>query len=245
MICDFHSHALFNIDDGAKDLAMSTAMLRKAKETGVTDVILTPHCYPYSSKDIDRYFDKRQYAYDKLKDIDDIPKLHIGCELHLTGDLTRFRNLKKLCIEDTHYLLLEMPRTPWNDNTIEIVYKLTLMGITPVIAHDERNAHQKKEFRNALYDLDVLIQINAPSLFMHSMRKEIDRMLKLGVGHVLGSDMHNLTSRKPCFDKAKKLIIKRYGEECWTYLMKNAERVLNDEAISYKEFKSFKKKSLL
>ena len=52
MVCDFHSHALPKIDDGAKDLDMWIEMLKKSKEQGVTDVILTPHCYPYSQRDI-------------------------------------------------------------------------------------------------------------------------------------------------------------------------------------------------
>ena len=245
MVCDFHSHALPKIDDGAKSLDMSIEMLKKSKEQGVTDVILTPHCYPYSQRDITDFLVKRKRAYDMLHTISDIPNLHMGCELHLTGDVTNYFDLKELCIENTNYLLLEMPTTPWNDNTIEFAYKLTLMGITPVIAHDERNFHQKQELRNLLYDLDVLIQINAPSLSMHSMRKEVDKMLKLGMGHVIGSDMHNLTSRKPCFDIAQKQIKKRYGEDCWDYFMTNAEKILNDEKISYKDFKSFKKKSLL
>ena len=245
MVYDFHSHALFNMDEGAKDMGMSKAMLIKSKDMGVDCVLLTSHCYPYSTKDIDRYIEKRELSYNALQGIGGMPELYKGCEAHLTGDITKFRDIKRLCIENTDYMLLEMPHTPWNDKTIENVYKLTLKGIIPIIAHDERNMHQKREFRNALYDLDVLIQINAPSLFMFSYRKEIDRMLKLGLGHIIGTDMHNLTSRKPCMDRAEKKIKHRYGAECWDYFMGNADKVLKNDRISYKEFKSFKKKNIL
>ncbi len=244
MICDFHSHALFNIDDGARDIAMSIEMLKKSKDMGVTDVLVTSHCYPNSSKDVAKFLEKREAAYSALEATEGIPHLHKGCEVHLTGDITRFSRIKELCIENTRYMLLEMPRTPWTDNTIDVVYKLNLMGITPVIAHDERNMYQKKEIRNALYDLNVLLQINAPSLFMFSYKKEIDRMMKLGLVHVIGTDMHNTTSRKPCMDKAEKRIKRRYGAVCWDYLMGNAEKILRGEEISYREFMAFKKKGL-
>ncbi len=244
MLCDFHSHVLFGIDDGAKDKKMSVAMLEKAKSDGVDAVLLTSHCYPRSFMDIDLYIEKRDSAYNELVDVKGLPKLFKACEVHVARDIAKFPNIRKLCIENTNYMLLEMPHTPWTDKTIDTVYKLNLMGITPIIAHDERNMHQKKELRNSLYDLDVLIQINAPSLFMFTYRKQIDKMMRLGLVHVIGTDMHNLTSRKPCMKKAQKRIIKRYGEECWQYMMKNSEKILNGEEISYKEFKSFKKKCI-
>ncbi len=244
MLCDFHSHVLFGIDDGAKDKKMSVAMLDKAKSDGVDTVLLTSHCYPRTFGDIDLFIENRDSAYNALTDVSGLPKLVKACEVHVARDITKFSNIRKLCIENTNYMLLEMPHTAWTDKTIDIVYKLTLMGITPIIAHDERNMHQKQELRNSLYDLDVLIQINAPSLFMFTYRKQIDKMMRLGLVHVIGTDMHNLTSRKPCMKKAQKRIIKRYGEECWQYLMQNSEKILNGEEISYKEFKSFKKKCI-
>lgn len=245
MIYDFHSHVLFGIDDGAKDEPTSVQMLKKSAEQGVDTVLLTSHCYPMNSEDINRYIKRRDDIYRKLCEIPEIPKLIRGCEVHLTQALTSFPDIHKLCIEGTDYMLLEMPNSLWTDRTIDNVYKLNLIGITPVIAHDERNMNQKAEFRNALYDLDVLIQINAPSLFMVSYTKEIDKMMKRGLVHVIGTDMHNLKSRKPCMDKAKKKIERRYGVECWNYLMDNAEKILKGEEIPYYDFKSFKKKGLL
>ena len=206
MIYDFHFHVLFGIDDGATDEATSIQMLKRSAEQGVDTVLLTSHCYPVHTEDIDRFIKKRDSLYSKLCEVPDIPKLVRGCEVHLTQDLTSLSNLRKLCIDGTDYILLEMPSSLWSDRTIDYVYKLNLIGITPVIAHDERNMNQKAELRNALYDLNVLIQINAPSLFMISYKKEIERMMRLGLAHVIGTDMHNMETRKPCMDKAKKKI---------------------------------------
>lgn len=252
MVVDFHSHLFNKIDDGADCMATTSNMLRKSRSMGVDAVLFTSHCYPTREEDVSKFIKKRDYQmgyfrYDpEIGDppFIDCPKFFFrGCEVHLTGDISKIPNIKELCIEDTDYMLLEMPMKMWTDETIENVYKLTIMGIKPIIAHDERNMHQKMELRNALYDQDVLIQINAPSLSMKEYKKDIDRLFSMGMAHVIGTDMHNLTSRPPCMDKARIAIKKRYGRECWEYLHHNATRILKGETISYRDFKSFKKLS--
>ena len=42
---DFHTHILPGIDDGAKDVSVSAAMLETEKEQGVNEIVLTPHYY--------------------------------------------------------------------------------------------------------------------------------------------------------------------------------------------------------
>ena len=40
---DLHSHLLFGIDDGCKDIGESITLLKNAQEQGITDLVLTPH----------------------------------------------------------------------------------------------------------------------------------------------------------------------------------------------------------
>ena len=40
---DLHSHILYGIDDGSKDLSVSLDILRDAYNSGVTDILVTPH----------------------------------------------------------------------------------------------------------------------------------------------------------------------------------------------------------
>ncbi len=246
MVVDFHSHVINKIDDGAKDMEMSLAMLRKSHDAGVGAVVFTPHCYPSSSHDVDKFIEKRNSALKNFEDLpENTPKLYkYGCEVHLTGDISRFPNIRELLIGDTDYMLLEMPMGMWTDDVVENVYKLTLKGIKPIIAHNERNMHQSVQHRNALHDLDVLVQINAPSLMMREYKKDIDTLFGMGMVHVIGTDMHNLTSRPPCMDKAEKIIKKRYGSDCWEYLHNNACRILNGDVISYRDFVPFRKRGL-
>jgi len=43
---DLHSHILFGIDDGAKDINMSLEMARLAVADGTTHIACTPHIMP-------------------------------------------------------------------------------------------------------------------------------------------------------------------------------------------------------
>ena len=50
---DIHNHILPNIDDGSKSFEESINILKQAYESGVTDIIVTPHFIlgsSYSSK---------------------------------------------------------------------------------------------------------------------------------------------------------------------------------------------------
>lgn len=249
MIVDFHSHFLPSIDDGAKDVEMSLRMLEKSMETGVTEIVSTSHCYAYSSDEIEAFLEERDAAFKTLSDAAaeqgrELPEIHLGSEVHMTCDLSKMRAIHKLCIEGTDYILLEMPSSPWSDAVIECVYKMSLKGITPIIAHMERNLRQKPELLNQLYNLDILVQINAESFGFGPLKKYIDNMMKNKLIHIIGSDMHNMENRKPNIDNAHKYITKRYGGECWEYLMNNARSVLKQNSLPFEALKSFKKKTL-
>lgn len=249
MIIDFHSHIMPAFDDGAKDVEMSIAMLLKSFDQGVETVISTSHCYPTSGRDIDNFIDGRRVAYARLMEAVSergvhIPELIAGAEVHLSCDLVKLRGIERLCIYGTDYMLVEMPSSKWTDETIDRVYKLSISGIKPIIAHTERNLMQDKELLNALYMLDVLFQVNAESFTVPILRKFINTMMRDKLIHIVGTDMHNLKTRPPCMDKAHKAIVKRFGEECWEYLMHNAEIVRSGKQLSYRELRSFSHKSI-
>jgi protein-tyrosine phosphatase len=45
-LIDIHSHVLYGLDDGARTLEDSVAMLRMAAEHGTTELVATPHANP-------------------------------------------------------------------------------------------------------------------------------------------------------------------------------------------------------
>ena len=122
---DFHSHFLPNIDDGAKNLDESLEMLRISKKSGVDTVVSTSHCYAFDgSSSIQSFLEKRQLAYSQvssaIQDSNELyPEIVLGCEVHLVHNLSTFPELPLLCIQNTDYILLEMPSSEWKDEDFE------------------------------------------------------------------------------------------------------------------------------
>ena len=57
---DLHTHILYGVDDGARTMRESLALLEEASEQGVTDIVLTPHyrkgMFAYPTEDILKHF---------------------------------------------------------------------------------------------------------------------------------------------------------------------------------------------
>jgi protein-tyrosine phosphatase len=93
------------------------------------------------------------------------------------------------------YLLLEFPYSGWPAGLEETVYGLGLRGFVAVVGHPERNrAVQSNPPRLAeAVRMGALVQITAASLdgrIGRSSQKAAQRLLELGLAHVLASDAH-------------------------------------------------------
>ena len=140
---DVHSHILPELDDGAQNLELAISMLKESTLQGVTDVVSTSHCYPKTEADITNFLHKRKLSYDTLcggtnSDDTSFPHIHQGCEVNMLTDISDYDNIAALCIENTEYILVEMPYSPWSDWMIDSIYKLTLHGLKPIMAHIDR-----------------------------------------------------------------------------------------------------------
>ena len=237
---DFHSHILPQIDDGAQNVKVSLDMLSESYRQGVRTIVATPHCRITNEQDIDNFLEKREKSYDMLKkamatDKRIFPKIVLGCELQIAKNVHNFERLRTLCIENTNYILVEMPYEKWNEDCYDFLYKLTLKGMRPIIAHIERFLGKKKEFYN-LYSLDLLYQVNADSFLSPFMKRNLPNLFEKGAIQLLGSDMHNTTRRATHMKNAVERIIKGYSQNLVDYMMTNAEKVLNNEKVEIVRF---------
>lgn len=234
---DFHSHILPGMDDGAKDVNMSISMLKESYRQGVRTVLATPHCYPKNENSIENFLIRRNMAYEELKERllleNEIPKIILGCEINLTCDIAEFKNLQKICIPDTNYLLVEMPHGKWEEWMVDTVYKLTLLGIKPIMAHIDRYMINDPVLFHSLSELDVLYQVNTDLFIARGVKKITNRLIDSGHIHILGTDMHNLNTRKPNMEKARSIILKRYGETFMEELLQNSYAVLENSPPPY------------
>jgi len=139
---DFHSHILPEMDDGSKSVGESVHMLQLTYGMGVDTIILTPHYYS-NFETISSFLERRNDRYRVLKcgleGVDKVPGILMGAEVSFFSGMSREKEISRLCIENTKYILLEMPFSNWSSLTINEVRSLIAnRGITPILAHIER-----------------------------------------------------------------------------------------------------------
>lgn len=195
---DLHTHILFGVDDGAKTLQESLAMLSDSFDQGIRFCALTPHCVIHKPGDITNFLEKRQQSFEKLEQAVNrnvTPQMALGAEVYADHDISQHDDISKLCIGDTNYILVELPFLNKYEWFADCVYSLNLKGFTVIVAHIDRYPLWEK-ILNELRGLKVVYQINASRLLSFSGRRLIKKLLRSEERFVVASDMHNMTFRK-------------------------------------------------
>ncbi len=235
-IIDLHSHILPGMDDGSKTIEESIEMLKMMKDQGVTTVLATPHFYHPMS--VEGFLKRRQNAYEMLINSElyttDLPKIVLGAEVQLEYNMHQELEMDKLCIDGTDYILIELPLTKINDWVFEELFRISSKyNVNIILAHIER--YNKKFLDNVgllkLKEMDYLFQVNVDCIKQFIGKSVQHKYIKYDIADFIGSDCHNTDSRKPCMGKAKDYIIKRMGQDKFDELMRNSEKMLNNEVI--------------
>ena len=214
---DFHSHILPGIDDGSSCVEESLALLRMEAEQGIRRVVATPHFYArYDS--VDGFLRKREYAEQQLRAamavVQGLPEICVGAEVYYFRGISESGMLPELAVCGTNHVLIELPPAPWQDTIFrELVQICEKRDLIPVVAHIDRYISLFRTYGipDRLADLPVLVQANA-SFFLNSATAGMAmKLLKKDRIQLLGSDAHNLDSRKPNLGDALSRIEKRLG----------------------------------
>ena len=232
---DFHSHILPAIDDGSKSMEDSIQILREAREAGFSKIISTSHYLEgyYEIKEEDR---KR--LIQELKNEDIGLELYVGSEIYITENMIDLLKEKKASsINNSKYVLFEIPMNNKTMLTKEIIYRLIENGYVPVLAHPERYSfiQQNLEELEELVDMGTLCQSNYGSiigLYGKKTEKTVKKLLKNNLIHFLGSDVHRQEQIYNKIPKAIKKIKKIISEDKFIELSEiNPQKVLNNEEI--------------
>ena len=233
---DFHSHFLPKMDDGSSNLGESLQMLKQSYKCGIDTIVSTSHYYS-EHETIDEFLrrrdEKMSWLLPQLAEIDEIPKIVLGAEVSFFSGIAGEKNLQKLCIAGTKYLMIEMPYADWNSLDIRELRSLLLnRGITPILAHAERYfPYQQRNRIDELLNLGVVIQVNSESVIDSKLRKPILKLIRSGIIHILGSDCHNTKDRPPNLDVASNIIENEVGILALKRIDQNGRRILNDDFI--------------
>lgn len=218
-VVDFHSHVLPGIDDGSGSVAESVSMLCMEAEQGIKHVVATPHFY--AQHDTPEHFLKKRLEAElqlreEMQKHNGLPQISIGAEVYFFNGISDSDAISELTIDSKRCILIEMPHAPWTEvmyRELEGIY--VKRGLVPIVAHVDRYIGPFRTYGipRRLAELPVLVQANAEFFLNRGTSAMALRMLRDGRIHLLGSDCHNLKTRKPNLESAVKLIEKRLGEE--------------------------------
>jgi len=236
---DLHTHIIPGIDDGAPDPATALAMLKMAAADGSTGLVATPHVIEAEwVPDWDEIVNCCQRLNQDARHAGINVTLYPGAEVMINMDLLkRIEHPGIYCINGGSYMLLELPALEIPGFTEEFLFKLQTKGITPIIAHPERNLALQKNLKllNRWLERGILIQLNASSIngqFGKEVVNTATKLLTSGMVHCLGSDAHGVESRRPLLSAAVRRITKLIGAEAATQIAEiNPNRILQSHKI--------------
>ena len=196
---DLHSHLLFGIDDGSKDISESISLLKEAEKQGITELMITPHYIEESKYNCNNK--KKKKRFDQLvqavKDEGINIKLYLGNEVFINDNFIKLLKKKEITtLNNSKYILLEFPLGNMLYNTKDIIYELVVAGYVPVLAHPERYRifQRHPDHIEEYLRMGVLLQGNYKSLFGKygsQAKKTLIYFLKKHQITFLGSDCHH------------------------------------------------------
>lgn len=200
---DFHSHILPGVDDGAKNVRESSAMLDILASQGVKRVVATPHFRAHRDT-VEGFLSRRSDAKKLLDENSDKGNMvYLGAEVAIERGVSEIENISALAYEGTDYILLEFPYRPFSNWMMdEIEYIAYDKGLTPVIAHIDRYGEffTSADYGRVFSMQKVIFQVNNEAFLSRKSRGIVKTLIKNELPFVLGSDTHNLENRKPNFD---------------------------------------------
>jgi protein-tyrosine phosphatase len=237
---DIHTHILSGIDDGSDTVSESLLIIKEALNSGITDLVLTPH-----------YIEGAKYAYNnehkknmlnQLKHIIDSEgikiNLYLGNEIFISSNIVDLINKDEVyTINGNRYVLIELPIKWKFENTKEIIFNLINNGYIPIIAHPERYEifNNNKNLIKELIKMGVLLQGNIGSLigiYGRKVKEQLEYLLKNNMIDVLASDVHKQNSIYKKLDLSIKKLKKIVGNDITTILInENPKRIINNEDI--------------
>ena len=236
---DLHSHILPGLDDGSPDMETSLDMARAAVADGIVVMACTPHITPglYDNRP-SRIRARVQTFQEKLLEADIPLQVVAGCDAHIRPDFIQsLRSDRILTLNKSRYVLFEPPHTVMPPRLEELLFDIVASGFVPILTHPERLKWIETNFSifERLSMAGVRMQITAGSLTGHFGQRPqywAEKMLGLGMVHILATDAHNLTSRPPILSKAYELAKAAVGhEEALNLVRTRPENILRNAAI--------------
>lgn len=195
---DMHSHLIPGIDDGAKTIEDSIALIRELKALGFRKLITTPHIMSdYFRNTPETILGGLEKVKEAVAEAGIEIELEAAAEYYIDDGFVKKLENERLLTIGKNYLLFEISYINCPDNIHEIIFRMMVLGYKPIMAHPERypfwytNFEQYQKFR----DQGVLLQLNTNSLsgyYGFEAKKTAEKLVEHGLVDLLGTDCHHL-----------------------------------------------------
>lgn len=237
---DIHSHILPGLDDGSNSMEQSLAMVRQLYEAGFQTLIATPHVLEgrdyLSPEEILVTTDQvRTCVAEAGIPVEILP----GAENYIFPDLIKWvREGKLMTLGNTgKYLLVELPMLEIPLYTDQVFFELQVEGLTPILAHPERN---RGLVENPVRLLDwasrgILFQLDLRSLngkYGPQAQELAHRLLHSELIHLIGSDAHRVARSITPYLEALHCVKNVVGEERFKQVtLSNPKAILDGKLL--------------
>jgi protein-tyrosine phosphatase len=220
-LVDCHVHLLPGVDDGARSLEEALAMARLAIEDGITAAVVTPHHFNGSYSNEAQLIREQVATLKHELSAAGIPlDIYPGSELHLVPELPdALRTGKAMTFGDWgKAALVELPVHHIPIGTQQILESCLMQGITPVIAHPERNAQlcERLQILEDWIAMGCLAQVTVQSCtgrFGSRIQQAARRMVETRLIHIAASDGHRPYNRVPQMAEGRSVIAEWTDED--------------------------------
>ena len=238
---DLHNHIIYGIDDGAKDYQRSLNLLKNLESSGVREIVLTPHYIIGSNYNSNNKI-KKEILTDLQKKTN--IKLYLGNEVYIDDLIIEYiKNGEISTINNSNYLLVELPLSEKLECSKDILFQLRNNGIIPIIAHPERYHYIDLKELVTYVEMGCLLQGNITSLgkkYGKKAQKNLELLLRKNMIHVLGTDIHNskIENLDKLIDKLTKLVGVKQAD---ALLNDNFTKIVNNKNVEIKKVKKVNK----
>lgn len=237
---DIHCHILHRFDDGSASLEESLAMARMAADSGVTDIVATPH-FPGQAASL-RHMPRLIERCDTLSEAiarEGIPlRLHPGAEILCTPETARLAQQKQLpTLGSTSYCLTEF----YFDEDYQFMHHtlrlISEAGYQPVVAHPERYLAIQRQplVLERWFRRGYILQLNKGSVlgaFGTRVQRTAAEILEAGLAHVIASDAHSARRRTPHMEQLSRWLDQNLDADYARILLQdNPERLIRGQSM--------------